>query len=236
MMIGGNGPNETRRGWRTGAATAVARFRDRHDAGVQLAATLREFELERPLVLGIPRGGVVIAAAIADALGAELDVVLSRKLRAPLQPELAVGSVDEDGGVHLNAYTRDVPGITDDYIERERDHQISEIERRRRMIREIKPRAEAAGRSVIVADDGIATGSTMFAALETVRARQPRELIAALPVAPAEPLRRLDAICDAVICLQQPARFAAVSQVYDAFGEVTDEDVARLLRAHAAQG
>jgi putative phosphoribosyl transferase len=208
-------------------------FRDREDAGRQLAAALRDLELRDPLVLGIPRGGVVLGAVIARHLEAELDVVLSRKLRAPLQPELAIGSIAEDGKVYLTDESSLVPGISDEYLERERRHQLSEIARRSEMFRSVRPRVPVEGRSVIVTDDGIATGSTMIAALESLRNREAHEVIAALPVAPPTSLPAIESRCDRVVCLHSPRTFFAVMQFYERFEEVTDEQVMAILREFA---
>src|SRR5512137_1559748 len=138
-------------------------FANREDAARQLADRLRGRELVDPVVLAIPRGGVVTGAVLARELGAELDVVLARKLRAPGQPELAVGAVSEDGQVYLNHYAQEYLDVMEEYLEQERRHQMAEIARRKELFRSVRPKAPLAGRSVIVTDDGIATGSTMIA-------------------------------------------------------------------------
>lgn len=208
-------------------------FRDREDAAMQLSEKLKELELRDPLVLGIPRGGVVTAAVLARELGAELDIMLSRKLRAPYQPELAVGAIGEDGHVYLDKRTAEASGITAEYLERERRYQLDELARRQKLFRATKPAASVEGRSVIVTDDGIATGSTMIAALRVVRNRQPHELIAAVPVAPPDRLDPIRESCDRLICLQTPAGFWAVGQFYEQFEQVSDEQVVELLREFA---
>jgi putative phosphoribosyl transferase len=209
-------------------------FRDREDAGRRLAARLREFELHDPIVLGIPRGGVVVADVIALELDAELDIVLARKLRAPWQPELAIGSIAEDGEAHMTSESSLVPGVTPEYVDREKRHQLAEIERRRDLFRSVRPRAAVAGRSAIVVDDGIATGSTMIAALHALRQQDVQELIAAIPVAPPTSVPEIEQHCDRVVCLATPRIFYAVMQFYDRFDEVTDEQVVAILRgAHA---
>jgi predicted phosphoribosyltransferase len=205
-------------------------FADRQDAGFQLAARLKQRALERPLVLAIPRGGVVVGAVLARELGAELDVILARKLRAPWQPELAIGAVSEDGDVHLAAFAQDVPGVTDHYLDIERSQQLEEIARRQKLFREARQPAQVAGRSVVVTDDGIATGSTMFAALRILRAKKAREIIIAVPVAPATLLARLRAQCGHVECLLAPVDFGAVGAFYRDFEQVEDDEVLRLLR------
>jgi len=204
-------------------------FHDREDAGRQLGNRVRELQLHDPLVLGIPRGGVIIAAHIADVIGGELDVVLARKLRAPWQRELAVGSISEDGTTYTTEAGARVPGMTKEYLEEERQHQLHEIVRRREQFRAVRPRATIADRSVIVADDGMATGSTMIAALEVLRNEQPRELTAALPVAPASRVNEVKRRCDRFVCLEQPIVYYAVGQFYENFDEVTDDQVLALL-------
>ena len=205
-------------------------FRNREDAALQLAKRLKPLALKDPVVLGIPRGGVVTAAVLARELGAELDVVLSRKLRAPYQPELAIGAIGEDGEVYLNAFAREVPGVTEAYIREERDHQIAEIARRSKLFRAVKPAADVTGRSVIVTDDGIATGSTMLAALHVLKAQKPHEIIVAVPVAPPDAIETFRSRCNRIECLLTPEDFAAISQFYRDFEQVEDEVAVRLLR------
>lgn len=204
-------------------------FRDRKDAGHQLAVVLRQLELTQPLVLAIPRGGVAIGAVLARELGAELDVVLSRKLRCPGQPELAIGAIAEDGTVYLNPETQFILELDQDYLSEERDYQMAEIHRRSRLIRSVRPPAEIKGRTVIVTDDGLATGSTMIAALDVVRSRSPHEVIVALPVAPPNRLEPVRCRCDRLICLAMPEDFRAIGQFYDNFNPVEDSTVVRLL-------
>ena len=149
-------------------------FRNREDAAHQLAAEFQGREFVDPLVLAIPRGGVVTGEVLAQELGAELDVVLSRKVRRADQPELAIGAVSEDGRVFLNHYAQQVLDLTEDYLAAECRDQLEEIARRKKLIRGVRPEAPIAGRSVIVTDDGIATGSTMIAALQVVKAQKSR--------------------------------------------------------------
>lgn len=205
-------------------------FKNREDAALQLAQRLKSRKLVDPLVLAIPRGGVVTGAVLARELGAELDVVLSRKLRAPYQPELAIGAIGEDGEVYLNEFAREIPGVSDEYIRREREHQVGEIKRRQELFRKAKPAAEVDGRSVIVTDDGIATGSTMIAALHVLKARKPREIIVAVPVAPPDTLERFRRQGSHVECLLAPEYFGAIGMFYDNFDQVEDSEAVRLLR------
>lgn len=212
----------------------VTVFRDREDGARRLAAKFRHRQLCAPVVLAIPRGGVVTGAVLASELGADLDVALSRKLRAPGQPELAIGAIGEDGQVYLNPDVEAYLGDLEDYLEGERRHQLAEIARRRKLFRRVRPPAPLAGRSVIVTDDGIATGSTMIAALHAIRAQGPRELIVAVPVASPERLVEIRRHCDDVVCLLAPERFSAVGQFYRDFTPVEDEEAIAILRRHVA--
>jgi predicted phosphoribosyltransferase len=148
-------------------------FRDRQEAAERLACRLRTRVLHDPLVLGIPCGGVVLGAVLARALKADLDIVLSRKLRAPARPELALGALAEDGAVYLDPLVRDWPDGVRDYLEVEKRFQAAEIARRKKLFRAVHPQARISGRSVIVTDDGIATGATMLSALYFVRNHRP---------------------------------------------------------------
>ena len=205
-------------------------FRNREDAALRLARRLKSLALKDPVVLGIPRGGVVTAAVLARELDAEFDVVLSRKLRAPYQPELAIGAIGEDGEVYLNSFAREASGVTEEYIREERDHQVAEIGRRSKLFRAVKPPADVTGRSVIVTDDGIATGSTMVAALHVLNAQKPHEVIVAVPVAPPDTIEKLRPQCSRLECLLTPGDFEAIGQFYDDFRQVEDEEAVRLLR------
>jgi putative phosphoribosyl transferase len=205
-------------------------FADREEAGWMLVERLRGEAIEKPLVLAIPRGGVEIGAVLARGLGAELDVVLSRKLRAPHQPELALGAVSESGEVYLNHFASAMTDAGDAYVEAERQRQLAEIERRRALIRAVRPQASIAGRTVIVTDDGVATGATMIAALHTVRAAGARKIIVAVPVAAPDRIDALRPLCDRIVCLQEPEAFWAIGQFYRDFAQVEDERVLELLR------
>jgi predicted phosphoribosyltransferase len=208
-------------------------FRNREEAARRLAQRLKGRPLRDPLVLAIPRGGVVIGAILAEELGAELDVVLSRKLRAPGQPELALGAVTEGGEVYLNPAVRRFARRLAGHLAAERGYQLAEIDRRKQRFRAARPPARVAGRSVIVTDDGIATGSTMIAGLWGARAQHPHELIVAVPVAPPDRLDEVRRHCDEVVCLHAPEEFRAVGQVYEDFSPVEDDTVVELLRKHA---
>lgn len=208
-------------------------FNDREHAGWMLVERLREkgtIGTEKPLVLAIPRGGIEVGAVLARGLGAELDVVLSRKLRSPHQPELALGAVSETGEVYLNHFASAMTDAGDTYVEAERKRQMAEIERRKAMFRAVRPQAPIKDRTVIVTDDGIATGATMIAALRTVRAAGAREIIVALPVGAPDRIDAIRPLCDRVECLIEPADFWAVGQFYRNFEQVSDERVVELLR------
>lgn len=205
-------------------------FRDRREAGQLLAKELIDLKGQDAVVLGIPRGGVVIGRELARGLDAELDIVLSRKLRTPGQPELAMGSVSEDGRVFLNDMVVVSFGITQAEIEREKADQMTEMARRNTLFRNARPRVPLAGRIVIVTDDGVATGATTQAAFWSVRQEKPQKLIAAIPVGSGETIRRLAEDVDEMVCLQTPPYFAAVGQFYERFEQVTDEEVLEILK------
>lgn len=205
-------------------------FRDREDAGRQLAAMLRDQPWNNLLVVAIPCGGAITGAALASELGAELDVVLSAKLRAQDQPELAIGAITENGNLYLIDANDEGASIPDDYIHREKEHQSAILAARRQAIRKVKPRALIAGRSVIVTDDGVATGATMIAALQEIRSHEPLELIVAVPVAPADRIRLLREHCDRVVCLLPATRFLTVGQFYEDFPQVDQSQVLHVLK------
>ena len=213
-------------------------FNDRAEAGSLLVERLRDTDTdsEKPLVLAIPRGGIEVGAAIARGLGCELDVVLSRKLRAPQQPELALGAVSESGVVYLNRFAAAMTNAGNAYVEAERTKQLAEIDRRRKMFRAVRPQADVRDRTVILTDDGIATGATMIAALKTVRASGAKKLIVAVPVGPTDRIDALRPLCDRVECLIEPADFWAVGQFYRNFEQVSDERVVELLREFDGHG
>jgi putative phosphoribosyl transferase len=211
-------------------STSSESFADREEAGRLLADELSHYQGRHPVVLGIPRGGIVVACALAEALGGEPDIVLSRKLRTPHYPELAMGSVSEDGRIFLNERVVDEAGIRSDDIEREKERQLIEIKRRGGMIRDFCPKIPRGNRVVIVTDDGVATGATFQAALWAVRDENPGILAAAIPVGSEEAVRQLAEEADELLCLRVPPLFAAVGQFYNRFETVEDEDVLKILK------
>lgn len=204
-------------------------FRDRNDAARKLAAELSKYRGQNPLILAIPRGAVPMAKIVADELGGSFDVVLVRKLRAPFQPEFAIGSVDESGWAYIAPHAES-SGASKEYIESEKQAQMEIIRNRRSQYTPIRPPIDPAGRIVIVIDDGLATGATMISALHSLRARNPARLICAVPVAPPDTLKRVQAMADEVICLLTPEYFMAVGQFYQNFSQVEDDEVIEILR------
>ena len=208
------------------------RFDSRSDAARRLAAALKAYEGRHPLVLAIPRGAVEIGAVLAEALGGELDVILVRKLRAPGNPELAVGSVDETGWTYVAEHAAG-SGANPRYLEQEIREQSELLRRRRALYTPSRPPIDPGGRIVIVVDDGIATGASMIAALHAAREKQPARLICAVPVAAAETLAQIKHYADEVVCLNAPLGFHAVGQFYKDFRQVEDAEVVALLKGRS---
>jgi predicted phosphoribosyltransferase len=203
-------------------------FEDRLDAARQLARALAKFRGTNPLVLAIPRGAVPMGRVVADALGGELDVVLVRKLGAPGNPEFAVGAVDETGWTYLADYAGQV-GASRSYLADETAAQIATMRARRALYTPARPPVDPAGRTVIVIDDGLATGATMRAALHSVRSRHPAHVVCAVPVASPDSLEMVRSHADEVVCLDTPLDFHAVGQFYRVFGQVEDREVVATL-------
>ncbi len=205
-------------------------FSNRQAAGKQLAAALLPYRDENPLILGIPRGGVPVAAEVARWLDAELDVVVARKLGAPDQPELAVGAVTADGGLYINRETVERHEVSEEQLAAVIALETEEARARERRFRGDRPKPRIANRTVIVVDDGLATGATMRATLHAVHAQGPATLVAAIPVGPREAREILGSDVDEVVCLFTPEPFEAVGFYYDDFGTVEDEIVEQILR------
>ena len=207
----------------------MGEFRDRRDAGERLAARLASYASESPVVVGLPRGGVVVAAVVADALGAPLDVIVVRKLGVPSQPELGMGAVGEDGVIVRTEPVIQAARVTPEQFDAVVVRERAEVARRAERFRGSRAPESLAGRTVIVVDDGIATGGTARAALEVVRVQGARRVVLAVPVAPPDTLRELESVADEVVCLDAPRWFHAVGQHYTDFTQTSDADVVELL-------
>jgi putative phosphoribosyl transferase len=209
-------------------------FIDRDDAGWQLAKALERYKDRKPIILALPRGGVPVAAKVAEALHAPLDLLLVRKIGVPFQPELAMGAV-VDGASPLTVRNEEVislTGISESEFSAVRDQQLAEIERRRKMYVGDRPHPELAAHTVIVVDDGIATGATTRAALQAVRLRKPSTLVLAIPVAPTDTLKKLGGEADEIVCLEDYEEFGAIGFFYSDFRQVSDDEVIELLASH----
>jgi len=203
-------------------------FASRADAARRLAKELVRYRGRNPLVLAIPRGAVEMGRVVADELGGELDVVLVRKLRSPINPEFAVGSIDESGWAYVAPHAASA-GADAVYLEQEKQRQLETLRKRRALYTPNRPPIGAKGRIAIVVDDGLATGATMIAALHAARAMQPQLLVCAVPVAAVESLERVRPYADELLCLETPEDFRAVGRFYGEFHQVEDEEVIVLL-------
>ena len=203
-------------------------FQNREHAARLLAQRLSAYyQNKNPLVLAIPRGAIGMAEIIADALGGELDVVLVHKLGAPGEPELAIGAIDETGNVFLSGYSLDIDSA---YLEAERQAQLEVLRKRRARYTPSRGPIDPHDRIVIVVDDGIATGSTMTAALRAIRRSKPKKLVGAVAVASPSAARAMSREADAIVCLDVPAEFYAVGQFFEDFSQVSDEEVTAILQ------
>jgi putative phosphoribosyl transferase len=210
-------------------------FRDRVEAGRLLAERLESFRGEDVLVLGIPRGGVPVAAEVARDLDGELDVIVARKLGAPYQEELAIGAVTANGGRFLNEELIGEIGISPAYLEAVTAEERAEAAAREARFRGHRPPPRVKGRTVILVDDGLATGATMRAAVRSIRHQRPARLVVAVPVGSPEACATLRREADEVVCLDEPAFFFAVGQFYANFEQTQDEEVQALLRGAQAR-
>jgi predicted phosphoribosyltransferase len=210
-------------------------FRDRRDAGDALAERLERYRGHNALILGLPRGGVVVAAQVARWLDAELDVVVARKLPSPISPELGIGAVTANGGRFLNEDVLAAFNVSEAYVEAVTEIQRAEALRREADLRGQRPAPSIAGRVVILVDDGLATGATMRAAVRSVQQHRPRRLVVAVPVGAPESCAALRGEVDEVVCLHEPRDFGAVGRFYGDFSQTEDEEV-RMLLAEAARG
>ncbi len=209
-------------------------FMNRTDAGQRLAKALVSYKGQEPVILALPRGGVPVAAKVAEALDAPLDLLLVRKIGVPFQPELAMGAV-VDGISPVTVRNEDVislSGISEQEFITVRDHELAEIERRRRLYLGDRPHPELSSRIVIVVDDGIATGATTRAALQAMRLKKPSKLVLAIPVAPTDTLRKLNDEADEIVCLEDYENFGAIGLFYSDFRQVSDAQVIEILAKH----
>jgi putative phosphoribosyl transferase len=205
------------------------RFKDRRDAGGRLAAKLAAEELDAPVVLALPRGGVLVAGPVAAALGAPLAVFVARKVGAPGQPEYGIGAVAEGSDEVVTTAAAETLGITGDQIRSLAADERTEVERRVRLYRGDHPLPQVEGRDVVLVDDGLATGVTAEAALRALRRMGPRRLVLAVPTCARDTVQRLQDIADSIVCIVAPEQFGAVGSWYDDFGQTTDEEVLALL-------
>jgi putative phosphoribosyl transferase len=205
--------------------SAASQFADRRDAGRQLAEQLLSLAAEQPVVVALPRGGVPVAREVAIALGAPLEILAVRKLGAPHNPEYGIGAVAEDGTRLIDAEAVAGLGINGETLDAIIARETAELRRRVEAYRDDRPPLDLKGRTVIVVDDGIATGLTDTAALRALRRQAPRRMILAVPVCAADSIRRLRGEADAIVCLLVPPLLYGVGQWYRDFSQVSDEDV-----------
>ena len=206
------------------------RFADRYQAGRRLAEELRSFADEDVVVLGLPRGGVPVASEVAQALDAPLDVIVVRKLGVPYHPELAMGAIGEGGARVINRSVVENAGVSEVELGEVEARESQELERRSTRFRAGRERLDVTGRTVLVVDDGIATGATVLAACDVARAQGATRVVVAAPVAPAGTAERLADVADDVVILHTPSGFLGVGQFYDDFTQTADDEVVELLR------
>jgi putative phosphoribosyl transferase len=205
------------------------RFRDRADAGRRLAEAVRERQLTDPMVLGLPRGGVPVAFAVAGILDAPLDVFVARKIGAPGDPELGIGAIAEGDVVVADALAVQILGVSGETFNQLAERERRELQRRVERYRGSRPVPDLSGRTVVLVDDGLATGVTAEAALRALRERAPTRLVLASPACADDTVERLSALADDVVCVLCRADFYAVGQWYECFDQTTDDEVVELL-------
>lgn len=215
----------------TNGTDGPVRFRNRSDAGEQLATAIDERGIEAEIVLAIPRGGLPLGRAVADSLGVPLDIVVASKIGAPDNPEFALGAAASDGSVWLDHDTIERLEVTDEYLEQEREREADAARTKARRYRRGRDPPDLTGQSVVIVDDGAATGSTAIAAIRLVRAQGAGQVVLAVPVGPPDTIADLRAEADAVVCLATPAHFQAVGQFYDRFNQVSDDEAIEYLEA-----
>jgi putative phosphoribosyl transferase len=205
-------------------------FRDREQAGKALGRSVKELADKDAVVLAIPRGGVVVGREVAKAIGAALDVIVTRKIGAPGEPEYALGAVTQSGEVILDERAIELLHVGRDYLDKEAANQREEVKDRMRRFRGDRPFPSLKGKVVVIVDDGIATGNTVLAALRSVKMQGPRSVIVAVPVGPAETIAKLTNEADEVVCLETPEPFFAIGQFYSEFPQVEDDEVRQILK------
>ena len=205
-------------------------FRDRRDAGRRLGEALAGLRAQNPVVVGLPRGGVIVAYEVARALGAPLDIALVRKLGAPRQPEFAIGAVGEDGDVLLDSQLADQCGLDEAGVDALVARERGELARRSRRFRGDEAPLPVTGRIVVLVDDGIATGATASAAALALRRRGAKRIVLAVPVGPHDVRERFADVADEIVCLESPVELVAVGQAYADFSQTSDDEVVALLR------
>jgi putative phosphoribosyl transferase len=210
-------------------------FKDRVEAGRKLAEALKRYRGKDVIVLGIPRGGVVVANEVAKELEAPLDIVVSRKIEAPGEPEFALGAVTQEGEVIMDRQAAESLGATPQYIDDQIRKKREEVKDRMRMLRGDAPYPELEGRTIIIVDDGIATGSSVSAAVMSVKKRRPKEIIVATPVAPKDAVETLSEDNTKVVSLETPSAFLAIGEFYQDFGQVEDIEVKRIIDESSAR-
>lgn len=204
-------------------------FQDRYDAGRRLADALDKYRDEPVIVLALPRGGVIVGYEVANALHAPLNVIISRKIGAPGDPEFAIGAISENGEMAVNDEILSMYRIPQSYVTSEARRQMDEIKRRINLYRNGRPLPDLKDKTVILVDDGMATGSTMMAAAKAVQAEKARKVVVAIPVAPPETVETFKKLVDEVVCLSSPEYFMGVGRWYVNFEQVSDEKVKEIL-------
>ncbi|MDF3069162.1 MAG: putative phosphoribosyltransferase [Polyangiaceae bacterium] len=206
-------------------------FRNRRDAGRRLADELQRFEAQAPVVLALPRGGVPVAYEVATRFRAPLDVLIVRKLGAPRHPELAMGAIASGGAIVLNREILNMFHVSDDALREETARQAEEVARRSALYRGDRPAPDVRGRTVLLIDDGLATGATMKAGVEALRQYDPARVVVGVPIAAPEGCQLMSETADEVVCAETPAEFLAVGMWYQDFEQTTDREVIELLAA-----
>ena len=209
-------------------------YRDRKEAGRKLADALKGFKGKDVVVLGIPRGGVVVANEVAKALGAPLDIVVTKKIEAPGEPEFALGAVTQEGDVIMDRQAAESLGASSEYLDNQIRKKKEEVNDRMVRLRGSAPYPKLEGMTVIIVDDGIATGSSVSAAVMSVKKRRPKKIVVAVPVAPGDAVETLAEDGTTVVCLETPGSFLAIGEFYSDFDQVDDTEVIRILGESSA--